>query len=123
MSGIKRYDHVSYGMVSDRNGEYIFHSDHEAEVARLRAEAERLRNELRIAVAAVSSKAGWEWKARAEADAAALQRVKDIVAMTRHSILNAYERACQNGDGRTQAICNVRTSLLNNIAAAMGEGK
>lgn len=43
MSGIKRYDHVSYGMVSDPNGEYIFHSDHDAEVARLRAEVEGLR--------------------------------------------------------------------------------
>lgn len=40
MNEIKRFDHVSYGMVSDPNGEYIYHSDHEAEVARLRADLE-----------------------------------------------------------------------------------
>lgn len=43
MEGIRRFDHVSYGMVSDPNGEYIFHSDHEAEVARLHAEVEKVR--------------------------------------------------------------------------------
>jgi len=43
----------------DANGEYVLHSDHEAEVARLRAE-------LADAHAAIESKAGWEWKKEAD---------------------------------------------------------
>lgn len=50
-----------------------------------------------------------------------LKRVKEIVAKTRRSNSDAYEQACQNDDCRTQAVCNARTSLLNNIDAAMKE--
>lgn len=53
MSGIKRY------LRADANGEYVLYSDHEAEVARLRAE-------LADAHAAIESKAGWEWKKEAD---------------------------------------------------------
>lgn len=44
MSGIKRIGwHGVHGMQDDANGDYVLHSDHEAEVARLRAEVEGLR--------------------------------------------------------------------------------
>lgn len=51
MSGIKRFNHATCeypgGIFSEMNreadGDYVLHSDHEAEVARLSAEVERLR--------------------------------------------------------------------------------
>lgn len=44
MSGIKRIGwHGVHGMQDDANGDYVLHSDHEAEVARLRAEVEKIR--------------------------------------------------------------------------------
>lgn len=44
MSRIKRIGwHGVHGMQDDANGDYVLHSDHEAEVARLRAELEKVR--------------------------------------------------------------------------------
>lgn len=67
MEGIRRFDHVSYGMVSDSTGEYVTYYEcekvvasvasrameqidsikaaHEAEIARLRAEVEACRKD------------------------------------------------------------------------------
>ncbi|HFF3031965.1 TPA: hypothetical protein ACGCGJ_000435 [Stenotrophomonas maltophilia] len=46
-SEIKRIGwHGVHGMQDDANGDYVLHSDHEAEIARLRAEVEGLRNAL-----------------------------------------------------------------------------
>jgi 3-methyladenine DNA glycosylase/8-oxoguanine DNA glycosylase len=46
MSGIKRIGwHGVHGMQNDANGEYVLHSDHEAEVTRLRAEVEKYRKD------------------------------------------------------------------------------
>lgn len=45
---IKRwdYDHLAGGASEDAQGSYVLYSDHEAEIARLRAEVEELRNAL-----------------------------------------------------------------------------
>lgn len=53
MSGIKRYE-IGYipfeeepSMAYSKTGDYVAYSDHEAEVARLRAEAEKYRKDAR----------------------------------------------------------------------------
>lgn len=43
MSGIKRYSWSTDMMEKWDDGDYVLHSDHEAEVARLRAELEKVR--------------------------------------------------------------------------------
>lgn len=98
MSGIKRWDHnvceFPWGTFSEMNacvdGGYVSFEDHEAQVARLCAEVEKLK------------------------------MVKEIVSKTRRSNSDAYEQAFRNDDGLMQAVCNARTSLLNNIDAAIG---
>ncbi|QDY48756.1 hypothetical protein [Stenotrophomonas maltophilia] len=44
MSEIKRFDWCREDMQWDIHGSYVLHSDHEAEVARLRAEVEAVRS-------------------------------------------------------------------------------
>ena len=51
MSEIKRADFTPYGMVEKEGGHYVYFSDHEAEVARLRAE---LQNAAKAALDAVA---------------------------------------------------------------------
>lgn len=49
-SEITRFNHVTdWGMERDARGDYVLYSDHEAEVARLRAEVEGLREVLKKA--------------------------------------------------------------------------
>lgn len=43
MSEIKRADFTPYGMVEKEEGHYVYFADHEAEIARLRAEVEKNR--------------------------------------------------------------------------------
>jgi len=43
MSGIKRYDWFEDGMDTQFDGDYVSYTDHAAEIARLRAEADALR--------------------------------------------------------------------------------
>lgn len=54
---ITRFNQVTdWGMERDARGEYVLHSEHETEIARLRAEVEGLRSEidgLRISLALV----------------------------------------------------------------------
>jgi hypoxanthine-guanine phosphoribosyltransferase len=45
MSKIKRADFTPYGMVEKDEGHYVYFSDYEAEVARLRAEVEKYRKD------------------------------------------------------------------------------
>lgn len=46
MSGIKRYSwNCMFGMEELQDGDYVLHSDHEAELARLRAEVEAYRKD------------------------------------------------------------------------------
>ncbi|WP_439448676.1 hypothetical protein [Stenotrophomonas sp. ATs4] len=108
---IKRYDSNDGCEIAD-DGPYVLHSDHEAEVARLRAEVEKV---LGYEVAPLEEKV-----AERRAEVEGLKQVKEIVAKTRRSNSDAYEQACRNDDGLMQAVCNARTSLLNNIDAAMG---
>ncbi len=45
-SEITRFNHVTdWGMERNEDGDYVLHSDHEAEIASLRAEAERNRTD------------------------------------------------------------------------------
>ena len=112
MNEIKRIGwHGVHGMQEDENGDYVLHSDHEAEVARLRAEVAHLQGELDLADKMIAC-------LRAEVEG--LKMIKEIVSKTRRSNSDAYEQACRNDDGLMQAVCNARTSLLNNIDAAMG---
>jgi hypothetical protein len=76
MSQINRYDHLKHGMYWDIEGDYVLYSDHEAVVARLRAEVERLAEAFRCRTIdwneACNARDGWAGKAkdaRAEADA------------------------------------------------------
>jgi hypothetical protein len=48
MSKIKRADFTPYGMVEKDEGHYVYFSDHEAEVARLRAEIEENENVINV---------------------------------------------------------------------------
>lgn len=120
MSEIKRFDHVSYGMVSDPNGEYIFHSDHEAEIA-------RLRDELADAHAAIESKAGWEWKR--EADRLRAEAEKYRVDAERYRWLrdcSAWSDAknpCPYSKSEDGQLRCITAGLDAAIDAAMGEGK
>lgn len=97
MSGIKRWDWVNKMVRGDDHGRFVKYADHAAEIARLRAEADALRE-----------------------DAEALDRVREIVRLTQKSVSDAYEAACRNGDERAQSVSNARTSLLNIISEAMG---
>ncbi|WWA79525.1 hypothetical protein Kintu_gp33c [Xanthomonas phage Kintu] len=45
MNEIKRYDWVEDGMSLHSEGDFVLHSDHEAEIARLRAEVEAYRKD------------------------------------------------------------------------------
>lgn len=108
MSGIKRYDHVSYGMVSDPNGEYIFHSDHEAEVARLRAE---LQNAAKAALDAVALSC--EKEREADALRAEVHGLRDILPDASECV----QYAIDYGSPSRQAD---RMELLRKIDAAMG---
>lgn len=81
MSEIKRFnceavDNSAVMEMFDPEGEYVLHSDHEAEIARLRAEVEHLTEALRCRTIdwneACNSRESWTEKskaARAEADA------------------------------------------------------
>lgn len=101
--------HGVHGMQKDAKGDYVLHSDHEAEVGRLRAE-------LAKAHAAIESKAGWEWKKEADRLRAEVEKVREL--MPEASVCVQF--AIDYGSLSMQA---ARSELLKNIDAAMGEGK
>lgn len=74
MNEIKRWDiaalgNGSTGMKQRDDGAFVRNADHEAEVARLRAE-------LADAHVAIESKAGWEWKKEADRLRAEVEKIR-----------------------------------------------
>lgn len=110
------YPNKRGGMMHGNKGDYILFTDHERVVGELKEYIKQ------SAIAALELDAlNRKELAKSRAEVEGLQRVKEIVAKTRRSNSAAYEQACQNDDCRMQAICNARTSLLNNIDEAMKE--
>lgn len=130
MEGIRRFDHVSFGMVSDSNGEYVTYYEcekvvasvatrameqidsikaiHEAEVARLRAE---LQNAAKAALDAVALSCEKEREADAlRTEVEGLRTTLEVIAV---------------GDSRTPHIDAAQALLrsgywIDEIDAAMG---
>lgn len=89
--GIQRFDCAAREVYSEELGEYVRFTDHEAEVARLRAE-------LADAHAAIESRAGWEWKkeadrlrAEAAAQAVDLGQFRDLIGFAALAATNLPE--------------------------------
>lgn len=111
MEGIRRFDHVSYGMVSDSNGEYVTYYECEKVVASVasrameqidsikaahEAEIARLRAEIADAHAAIESKAGWEWKREADRLRAEVEKIRGYEVAPMEAKVSGLRAELQN---------------------------
>lgn len=116
---ITRFNHVTdWGMERDVDGDYVLHSDHEAEVARLRAELNAATKAGLDAIAMICEK---------EREADALRVDAERYRVLRSSYLQCWE------DGQTEEPTTANfcfeckgwdmDAALDREISAMGEGK